>query len=130
MSKTKASSLSAGLIAKKGQAVPAATSVDGSAELPTPPVAAAPAPAPVVSVEPAPSSRPASVDVIPADAHADGGKKKDSRIPMTVKLEFELYERLKTHVMRLKGQGVRKSSQEIFVDALEEYLAKHADKGG
>jgi hypothetical protein len=54
------------------------------------------------------------VDVIPADAHADGGKKKDSRIPMTVKLEFELYERLKTHVMRLKGQGVRKSSQEIL----------------
>ncbi len=30
MSKTTASSLSAGLIAKKGQAVPAATSVDGS----------------------------------------------------------------------------------------------------
>ncbi len=130
MSKLKASSLGAGLIVKKGQAVPAATSVDGSAELPTPPVAAAPTPAPVVSVEPAPSSRPASVDVIPADAPADGGKKKDSRIPMTVKLEFELYERLKTHVMRLKGQGVRKSSQEIFVDALEEYLAKHADKLG
>ncbi len=129
MSKTKASSLSAGLIAKKGQAVPAATSVDGSAELPTPAAVSA-AQAPVASVEPAPSSRPASEDVIPADAPADGGKKKDSRIPMTVKLEFELYERLKTHVMRLKGQGVRKSSQEIFVDALEEYLAKHADKGG
>ena len=129
MSKTKASSLSAGLIAKKGQAVPAATSVDGSAELPTPAAVSA-AQAPVASVEPAPSSRPASVDVIPADAPADGGKKKDSRIPMTVKLEFELYERLKTHVTRLKGQGVRKSSQEIFVEALEEYLAKHTDKLG
>lgn len=130
MSKTKASSLSAGLIAKKGQAVPAATSVDGSAELPTP--AAVPAAqTPVASVEPAPSSRPASVDVIPADAPADGGKKKDSRIPMTVKLEFELYERLKTHATRLKGQGVRKSSsQDIFVEALEEYLAKYADKVG
>ena len=128
MSKTKASSLSAGLIAKKGQAVPAATSVDGSAELPTPPVAAAPAPAPVVSVEPAPSLRPATEDVVPAPAEA--GKKKDSRIPMTVKLDFELYERLKTHGTRLLGQGVRKSSQEIFVEALEEYLAKHADKLG
>lgn len=129
MSKTKASSLSAGLIAKKGQAVPAATSVDGSAELPTP-VAAAPAPAPVVSMEPAPSSRPASVDVVPAAASAEVGKKKDSRIPMTVKLDFELYERLKTHGTRLLGQGVRKSSQEIFVEALEEYLAAHGDKLG
>jgi hypothetical protein len=63
--------------------------VDGSAELPTP--SRRTGTGPVVSVEPAPSSRPASVDVIPADAHADGGKKKDSRIPMTVKLEFELY---------------------------------------
>ncbi len=130
MSKLKASSLGAGLIVKKGQAVPAATSVEGSAELPTPPVAAAPAPAPVVSVEPAPSLRPASVEVIPAAAPADGGKKKDSRIPMTVKLDFELYERLKTHGTRLLGQGVRKSSQEIFVEALEEYLAKHTDKLG
>ncbi len=116
MSKTKASSLSAGLIAKKGQAVPATTSVDGSAELPTPPVAAAPAPTPVVSVEPAPQS-PAQ----PEAPNPEAGYYK----ALTVKLTRAHYEKLKTLGMRMD-----KKSQAIFVDALEDYLAKHADKLG
>ena len=118
MSKTKASSLSAGLIAKKGQAVPAATSVDGSAELPTPPVAAAPAPAPVV--EPAPQS-PAQSEAKEAAPNPEAGYYK----ALTVKLTRAHYEKLKTLGMRLD-----KKSQAIFVDALEDYLAKHADKLG
>lgn len=120
MSKTKASSLSAGLIAKKGQAVPAATSVDGSAELPTPPVAAAPAPAPVVSVEPAPQST-AQPEVKEAAPNQEAGYYK----ALTVKLNRARYEKLKTLGMRLD-----KKSQAIFEAALDDYLAKHADKLG
>lgn len=120
MSKTKASSLSAGLIAKKGQAVPATTSVDGSAELPTPPVAAAPAPTPVVSVEPAPQS-PAQPEAKEAAPNPEAGYYK----ALTVKLTRAHYEKLKTLGMRMD-----KKSQAIFVDALEDYLAKHADKLG
>lgn len=111
MSKTKASSLSAGLIAKKGQAVPA---------VPTQPVAAAPAPAPVVSVEPAPQStaQPEAKEVAP---NPEAGYYK----ALTVKLTRAHYEKLKTLGMRMD-----KKSQAIFVDALEDYLAKHADKLG
>ena len=114
MSKTKASSLSAGLIAKKGQAVPAATSVDGSAELPTPPVAAAPAPAPVVSVEPAPQS-PAQPEAKEAAPNPEAGYYK----ALTVKLDRSRYETLKR-----VGLQFDKKSQEIFVEALDAYLAK------
>lgn len=118
MSKLKASSLGAGLIVKKGQAVPAATSVDGSAELPTPPVAAAPAPAPVVSVEPAPQST-----AQPEENEA--GPEKKYYKALTVKLTQEHYEKLKALGIRLDMK-----SQAIFVKALEDYLAKHADKLG
>lgn len=120
MSKLKASSLGAGLIVKKGQAVPAATSVDGSAELPTSPVAAAPALAPVVSVEPAPQST-----AQPEENEAALSPEKKYYKALTVKLTQEHYEKLKALGIKLDMK-----SQAIFVKALEDYLAKHADKLG
>lgn len=81
MSKPKPGSLSAGLIAVRGQATPATTTVE-------PPI---PAPAaPVVAVEPSPSPAVASVEPV-ADAQDET---KEKRIAMTVKLEESLYWRL------------------------------------
>lgn len=88
MSKT--ASLTAGLVAKKGQAVPAAVSV-----------------APVLPVEPA---KPVRAEAAPAYYKA-----------LTVKLDRERYETLKN-----AGVKLDKKSQEIFVEALDAYLAKVA----
>ena len=112
MSKTKASSLSAGLIAKKGQAVPATASVA--------PVEDVAAPAPAVSVEPAPQSL-AQPEAKEAAVIPEAGYYK----ALTVKLNRARYEKLKTLGMRLD-----KKSQAIFEAALDDYLAKHADKLG
>ena len=114
MSKTKASSLSAGLIAKKGQAVPATASVAPVEDV------AAPAPAPAVSVEPAPQSQ-AQLEAKEAAVIPEAGYYK----ALTVKLNRARYEKLKTLGMRLD-----KKSQAIFEAALDDYLAKHADKLG
>lgn len=114
MSKTKASSLSAGLIAKKGQAVPATASVAPVEDV------AAPAPAPAVSVEPAPQSL-AQPEAKEAAVIPEAGYYK----ALTVKLNRARYEKLKTLGMRLD-----KKSQAIFEAALDDYLAKHADKLG
>jgi hypothetical protein len=90
MSKT--ASLTAGLVAKKGQAMPAAVSV---------------APAlPAFSAEP----------VKPARSEAAAYYKA-----LTVKLDRERYETLKN-----AGVKLDKKSQEIFVEALDAYLAKVA----
>lgn len=86
MSKT--ASLTAGLVAKKGQAMPAATSV-----------------APVLPVEP---TKPARAEAATAYYKA-----------LTVKLDRERYETLKN-----AGVKLDKKSQEIFVEALDAYLAK------
>lgn len=86
MSKT--ASLTAGLVAKKGQAMPAAASV-----------------APVLPVEPA---KPARAEAASAYYKA-----------LTVKLDRERYETLKNAGIKLD-----KKSQEIFVEALDAYLAK------
>ena len=114
MSKTKASSLSAGLIAKKGQAVPATASVAPVEDV------AAPAPAPAVSVEPAPQSQ-AQPEAKEAAVIPEAGYYK----ALTVKLNRARYEKLKTLGMRLD-----KKSQAIFEAALDDYLAKHSDKLG
>ena len=114
MSKTKASSLSAGLIAKKGQAVPATASVAPVEDV------AAPPPAPAVSVEPAPQSQ-AQPEAKEAAVIPEAGYYK----ALTVKLNRARYEKLKTLGMRLD-----KKSQAIFEAALDDYLAKHADKLG
>ena len=114
MSKTKASSLSAGLIAKKGQAVPATASVAPVEDV------AAPAPAPAVSVEPAPQSQ-AQPEAKEAAVIPEAGYYK----ALTVKLNRARDEKLKTLGMRLD-----KKSQAIFEAALDDYLAKHADKLG
>ena len=114
MSKTKPGSLSAGLIAVKGQATPATTTVE-------PPI---PAPAaPVVAVEPSPS--PAAARVEPVADPQDDEKKK--RIAMTVKLDEALYWRLQDIVKtETRAKGIRStSSQQIFVLALQEYLDRH-----
>lgn len=116
MSKTKASSLSAGLIAKKGQAVPATASVAPVEDVAAP----APAPAPAVSVEPAPQSQ-AQPEAKEAAVIPEAGYYK----ALTVKLNRARYEKLKTLGMRLD-----KKSQAIFEAALDDYLAKHADKLG
>jgi hypothetical protein len=86
MSKT--ASLTAGLVAKKGQAIPAATSV-----APALPMAAAK----------------------PAQAEATTVYYK----ALTVKLDRRRYEALKS-----LGIQLDKKSQEIFVEALDAYLAK------
>lgn len=86
MSKT--ASLTAGLVAKKGQAMPAATSV--------------------VQALPAEPAKPARAETASAYYKA-----------LTVKLDRERYETLKNAGVRLD-----KKSQEIFVEALDAYLAK------
>ena len=83
---SKAASLTAGLVAKKGQAVP------------------------VVAVAPAPVAEPAAA---PAAAPAAYYK------ALTVKLDRNRYETLKN-----VGVKLDKKSQEIFVEALDAYLAK------
>lgn len=112
MSKTKASSLSAGLIAKKGQAVPATASVAHVEDVA--------APAPAVNVEPAPHSQ-AQPEAKETAVIPEAGYYK----ALTVKLNRARYEKLKTLGMRLD-----KKSQAIFEAALDDYLAKHADKLG
>ena len=110
MSKPKPGSLSAGLIAVRGQATPATTTVE-------PPI---PAPAAqVVAVEPSPSPAAARVEPVPEE--------KEKRIAMTVKLEESLYWRLQDIVKaETRAKGIRStSSQQIFVKALKEYLDRH-----
>jgi hypothetical protein len=84
MSKT--ASLTAGLVAKKGQAVPAATAA--STEL-------------------------------PATKHAQPIAASSYYKALTVKLDRNRYETLKNAGLKLD-----KKSQEIFVEALDAYLAK------
>ena len=81
MSRT--ASLTAGLVAKKGQAVPAAA---------------------VIAAEPPVASSPAAASYYKA---------------LTVKLDRSRYETLKNAGLKLD-----KKSQEIFVEALDAYLAK------
>lgn len=114
MSKPKPGSLSAGLIAVKGQATPATTTVEPPIPVPA---------APVVAVEPSPSPAVASVEPV-ADAQDET---KEKRIAMTVKLEESLYWRLQDIVKaETRAKGIRStSSQQIFVLALKEYLDRH-----
>ena len=87
---SRAASLTAGLVAKKGQAVPVVA------------VALAPAPAPVAEPAAAPVAAPAAYYKA-----------------LTVKLDRNRYETLKN-----VGVKLDKKSQEIFVEALDAYLAK------
>lgn len=105
MSKTKASSLSAGLIAKKGQAVPATASVAPIEDV------AAPAPAPAVSVEPAPQSQ--------AQPEAKGS----GRDPRGWLLQSADREAQPGALRKAPTLGMRldKKSQAIFEAALDDY---------
>ena len=71
-------------------------------------------------MEPAPQST-AQPEAKEAAPNPEAGYYK----ALTVKLTRAHYEKLKTLGMRMD-----KKSQAIFVDALEDYLAKHADKLG
>ena len=99
---SKAASLTSGLVARKGQAMPAVV-----AEVP---------PAAVAADEPVTAQAAQVVqEVQPAKATTGTAYYK----ALTVKLDRARYE-------ALKGAGIRldKKSQEIFVEALDAYLAK------
>ena len=102
MSSRNASRLDPGLIARKGQAAPAASEA-------TTPVAAAPA-APVAV------NGPELKESTQAPARGLHGT-----IAVTVRLDPSRYERLKVH-----GARVRRTNQEILVEALDDFFRTKA----
>ena len=108
MSTRNTSRLDAGLIARKGEATPAAP----------------PTPVPAVTL----ASRPRSEFTHPAPV-TEGGEDKAAPAPrglhgtiaVTVRLDPARYERLKVH-----GARRRRTNQEILVEALDGYLDRHA----
>lgn len=113
----KPASLGAGLIAKKGQAIPAVSSLGSPADLPAQP--------PEMPALP-PAARMVEEPVSPAK----GGSKNSAaesaveyHKALTVKLDRARYRKIKA-----LGVEVGLSSQKIFMEALDDYLVKHADK--
>jgi hypothetical protein len=111
MSNRTASRLDPGLIARKGQAVPAAP-------VPEPP-------GPIIE----PAAR-IAVPLPPTAANGptpeDAGRQPAARgvhgtIAVTVRLDPARYERLKVH-----GARVRRTNQEILVEALDDYFRSKA----
>lgn len=113
----KPASLGAGLIAKKGQAIPAVSSVGSPVELATqlPETSAQPPAAPVAEERVATAKPGSDQDV--AEPTVEYHK------ALTVKLDRVRYRKIKA-----LGVEVGLSSQKIFMEALDDYLAKHADK--
>lgn len=103
---SKPANLSAGLIAKKGEAAPITTVIQPT--IPVAPVAAAPKPIPPASVT-APAAPPA-----PKGANTN-------TIAVTVRLDPDRYQALK-----LYGVKTRTSNQDVLVAALDQYLSSRA----
>jgi len=101
---SKPASLSAGLIAKKGEAAPVATVIQPA--IPVAPIVAAPLPIPPASV-PAPA-----LAAPPATKGAN-----TNTIAVTVRLDPDRYQALK-----LYGVKTRTSNQDVLVAALDQYL--------
>jgi hypothetical protein len=108
MSSRNASRLDPGLIARKGQAAPAAP-VPATTE---PPTALAAVPPP-----PAPANEPASEE----EARPPAARGLQGTIAVTVRLDPARYERLKVH-----GARARRTNQEILVEALDDYFRNKA----
>jgi hypothetical protein len=104
---SKPASLSAGLIAKKGEAAPVATVIQPVS--PAAPVAAAPQPIPPASA-PTPAALPA-----PKGANTN-------TIAVTVRLDPDRYQALK-----LYGVKTRTSNQDVLVAALDQYLSSRTE---
>lgn len=113
----KPASLGAGLIAKKGQAIPAVSSVGSPADLPAqlPETPASPPAAPAAE-ERVTLAKPGADQDVP-------GSTVEYHKALTVKLDRVRYRKIKA-----LGVEVGLSSQKIFMEALDDYLAKHADK--
>lgn len=106
MSSRNASRLDPGLIARKGQAAPAATVL--AAPEPPPALAVAPPPAPANGPAPGEEARPPARGL-------------QGTIAVTVRLDPARYERLKVH-----GARARRTNQEILVEALDDYFRSKA----
>ncbi len=105
MSSRNASRLDPGLIARKGQAAPAAPV----------PVPIAPEP-PAVQAPPAPANGPA-----PGEEARPPARGLQGTIAVTLRLDPARYERLKVH-----GARARRTNQEILVEALDDYFRNKA----
>jgi hypothetical protein len=122
---SKVASLTSGLVVKKGQAVPAVVSVAlaPSAQVPTVPAQPLPATTTTAAVAQAQPSTPAAEPVVVASAGTAAKAAAESPAAyykaLTVKLDRSRYETLKR-----VGLQLDKKSQEIFVEALDAYLAK------
>lgn len=103
MSSRNASRLDPGLIARKGQAAPATAS-----EATTPAAAAPAAPTATNGVEPRGGVQPSARGL-------------HGTIAVTVRLDPARYERLKVH-----GARVRRTNQEILVEALDDFFQTKA----
>lgn len=108
MSSRNASRLDPGLIARKGQASPAAPVP--APMVPEPPVALAAVSPPATANGPA-----AEEETRPAARGLQG------TIAVTVRLDPARYERLKVH-----GARARRTNQEILVEALDDYFRSKA----
>jgi hypothetical protein len=109
MSSRSASRLDPGLIARKGQAAPAAPSAMATPAVEPMRQAAPPDP-------PAPANVPSSEEGARPPARGLHGT-----IAVTVRLDPARYERLKVH-----GARVRRTNQEILVEALDDYFRNKA----
>ncbi len=109
MSSRSASRLDPGLIARKGQAAPAAPSA-----------MAAPAIEPLSRAAPSDPPTPANSPP-PEEASRQPARGLHGTIAVTVRLDPARYERLKVH-----GARVRRTNQEILVEALDDYFRNKA----
>ena len=107
MSSRNASRLDPGLIARKGQAAPAA---------PVPVASEPPAAVAAVPPPPAPANGPA-----PGEEARPPARGLQGTIAVTVRLDPARYERLKVH-----GARARRTNQEILVEALDDYFRSKA----
>jgi hypothetical protein len=110
MSSRNASRLDPGLIARKGQAAPAA---------PVPAPAASELPASLAAVPPPPA--PANGPAPGEEARAPAARGLQGTIAVTLRLDPARYERLKVH-----GARARRTNQEILVEALDDYFRNKA----
>lgn len=111
MSSRNTSRLDPGLIARKGQAAPAA---------PAAPVPAPVAPEPPVALATIPPSAPANGPALGEEARPPA-RGLQGTIAVTVRLDPVRYERLKVH-----GARARRTNQEILVEALDDYFRNKA----
>lgn len=124
---SKVASLTSRLVVKKGQAVPAVASVSvalaPSAQVPAVPAQPLPAIATTATESRAqpstPVAEPVATPPMGAAAQADAETPAAYYKALTVKLDRSRYETLKR-----VGLQFDKKSQEIFVEALDAYLAK------